>query len=598
MENELFEYKQKICLLHQKEKDLRDLYLRKLAKGEIKGPVTGIPSLDKPWLKYYEEEQILSPLPNMTAYEYLRILNSNNLNLIALEDPMLGIQLTYKDLFKKINLITKSLSALNVKPREVVSIILPPCLEEVYLFYAIDQIGACTNFIFPGTPIDEVENNMKELNSKKLIAFDDLLSQPNTLIENEDIKIVSTSFTKKYKNKYKNVLVWEDFEKSGQSLNMSLYVRNHEEPLYIAKTGGSTGKPKKVILTDKSFNLQVHQHLNSPINYCSGDRWVRVWPMFSASSAVASVHLPLCYGMTQIIEHNVDIDKLDELILNYKPSHMVMISSCIESLLKSELIKGKDLSFIKTLGIGGESVTAELEEKANQFMIEHNITSSMTYGYGMTENGSGATSRFNKETGSIGSVGVPQVNTILGIFDTETGEELTYNKEGEICILSNTFMLGYYNEPNLTKSVLKKHSDGLTWLHSGDLGYLNENGQLFVKGRIKRMIMLFSGDKVYPQDIEELLESLDIIDRAIVIPEPDTIHENSVVPCAFITVNQNISFEELEYKIKKVLKENTENFVKINNIYIKDTLPKTSIGKIDLKGLEEEAAKLSLKNKR
>ena len=592
MGNNLLDYKKKIHSLSEEDEIKRKLYLRKVALGEIMACPTGYPSIDRPWLKYYEEEQILSPLPNMTVYNYLQILNSNNLNKIAIEFS--GVQITYRNLFKEINLISKSLSSLGVKPKEIVSIILPACPEEVYLFYAIDQIGACANFIFPGTSIREVENTMGELNSSKLVALDDFWGLPNNLVNNDKIEIVSISLTGNYKNIASNIITWENFKENGKTAEMPIYIRNHEEALFIAKTGGSTGKPKNVILSDKCFNLQVHQHLNSPIDYCSGDRWVRVWPLFSASSAVASVHLPLCYGMTQIIEPAVDINRIDELILNYRPSHMIMIASCIESLLKSELIKGKDLSFIKTLGIGGESVTGELEEKVEHFMKKHNILSTMTYGYGMTENGSGATSRFNKETSSIGGVGVPQVNTIIGIFDIKTGDELNYYEEGEICILSNTLMIGYYNEPNETKNVLRKHSDGKIWLHSGDLGYIDINGQLFVKGRVKRMIMLFSGNKIYPNEIEELLESIEIIDRAVIVPEPDPLHENFVVPCAFVTINRDISIQALRYKIDETLRYSAENFVELNNIYIKSDLPQTSIGKIDLQALEKEAIQLSV----
>jgi long-chain acyl-CoA synthetase len=276
---------------------------------------------------------------------------------------------------------------------------------------------------------------------------------------------------------------------------------------------------------------------------------------------------------------------------------MMMIASCIESLLKSELIKGKDLSFIRTMGLGGEGVTAEFEKKAAGFMLEHNITSEMTYGYGMTENSSGATSRFNKETSSVGGVGVPQINTIVSIFDPETNEELKYGEEGEICVLSSTHMLGYHNEPKLTASVLKKHKDGNIWLHSGDLGCMDENGHLFVKGRTKRMIMLFSGNKIYPTEIEEMIETIDEIDRAIIVPEPDIVHEGSVVPCAFITLNTPLTEGELRSKINAVLGETMANYVNLNNIYIRTELPHTSIGKVDLKQLENESYVLSKRNK-
>ena len=472
---------------------------------------------------------------------------------------------------------------------------LPACPEEVFLFYAIDQIGACANFIFPGTPLSEVENTMEEFNSTKLIILEDILQQPNNLVNNPKIDIVTTTLTGKYQIDENNICPWNEFYELGKHVNIPIYKRNQEKPLFIAKTGGSTGKPKAVVLSDRHFNLQVHQHLNSPINYSSGDRWVRLWPLFSASAAVSSSHLPLCYGMLSVLEPKFDINKLDEIVMRSKPSHMPIISSCIDSLISSQLINGQDLSFIKTLGIGGEGVTAEFEEKAEQFMIEHNIDSCMTYGYGMTENASGVTSRFNRETSSVGSVGVPQINTVVSTFDLETNEELQYGEEGEICVLSSTFMLGYYGNEQKTNEIFKMHNDGNIWLHTGDIGYIDENGHVFIKGRTKRVIFIFTGEKVYPLDLEELLETIEEIDKVIVVAEPDPEHEGALVPCCFVTLSSQISKEELEQKVSTLLKEKAANYVRINNIHIKDHMPKTAIGKIDWKQLEEEAKTLSKK---
>lgn len=586
--------KQNIQNLRINEDAFLKLSKRKKILEQGTGHFTGFPSIDMPWLKYYTEEQIMAPIPHMTAYDFLRFSNMNNLKNVALE--YFDKKITYKDLFKNISATSKALINAGVKPGDVVTILLPACPEEEYLFYAIDQIGACANFIFPGTPLSEVEKNMELFKSNKLIVLDDILQQPNTIVGNERYEIISTTLTGEYNVKANNIKGWQSFIEEGQDTIIPNYKRDENEPLFVAKTGGSTGKPKNIMLSDKCFNIQAQQHLNSPINYNMGDRWVRLWPLFSAAIAVTSMHLPLCYGMTVVIEPALDINKLDEIIINYKPSHLVVISSCMDSLLKSEKIQGMDLSFIKTLGVGGEAVTAEYEEKALQFMLEHNIVPNMTYGYGMTENASGATSRFNDATSSVGGVGIPQVNTIVSIFDPETEEELKYYEEGEICVLSSTHMLGYYNEPEKTKAVLRKHKDGRVWLHSQDLGYMDENGQLFVKGRLKRVIFLFTGHKVYPLDIEELIESIDEIDKAIVVPEPDPIHENSLVPCVFLTLNKAITETELRRKIDEIVGQNSESFVKINSIHIKQELPKTDVGKVDLKTLEQEAFVLRKRN--
>jgi long-chain acyl-CoA synthetase len=260
-------------IVRYNEDALYKLRRRKIALGEMTGEITGYPSIDMPWLKYYTEEQILAPIPNMSALDYLKVLNNNNLNLPAIE--FLGKHITYLELFKKINDTTKSLHALGVKPGEIVTIILPACPEEVFLFYAIDQIGACANFIFPGTPLTEVEKTMEEFNSTNLIILEDILMQPNNLVNNPKYNIVTTSLAGEYKIQEKNTRTWSAFEEQGKTVEPPLYKRNQEEPLFIAKTGGSTGKPKSVILADRSFNLQAHQHLNTIQNQANGDRWFR-----------------------------------------------------------------------------------------------------------------------------------------------------------------------------------------------------------------------------------------------------------------------------------------------------------------------------------
>lgn len=565
---------------------------RKIALGEMKGEITGYPSIDMPWLKYYTEEQILAPIPNMTALEYLKVLNNNNLNIPAIE--FLGQQITYLELFKKINDTTKSLHALGVKPGEIVTIMLPACPEEVFLFYAIDQIGACANFVFPGTPLNEVEHNMEEFNSRKLIILDDILMQPNNLVNNSKYNIVTTSLTGEHKVKGKNIYTWDTFDKLSKYVEMPIYKRNQEEPLFIAKTGGTTGKPKSVLLSGRSFNLQVQQHLNADLNYSVGDRWLRMWSLFSASAAVSSSHLPLCYGMTLILEPIPDIEHLDEVLLRTKPSHMPLIASCLDSLMNSPLLEDGALSFMKSLGIGGEGVTPEFEEKANEFAKKHKIGDCMTYGYGMTENGSGASTRFDLRTSSPGGAGVPMLNNVISIFDPDTNEELKYGEEGEVCILSSTFMLGYYNDIENTNAVLKKHKDGRIWLHSGDLGTMNEDGHLFIKGRIKRVISLYTANKIFPSELEALIEIIDEVERAIVVPEEDANHPGFVRPCLFVTLNKEIPLDRLKKKIDEQL-SGLPDYTKIETIHIRGKLPSTDIGKVDIKRLEQEAMKLSKK---
>lgn len=573
------------------------LKLRKRKKilEEGKGYFTGYPSQDMPWLKYYTEEQILSPIPHMTAYDYLRLCNNNNLNNIAIE--FLGKKTTYIELFQKINKTAKALIALGVQPGDIITIALPACPEETYLLYAIDLIGACANYMFIGTPLNEIQETAKTLNSNLLIVMDELLQMPNNLINNNEINLITHSIFQVPKTIGSNVITWKNFIEKAKNTELKAYYRSEEEPLFIAKTGGSTGKPKSVVLSDKGFNLQVHQHLNTSQKYEIGDRWLRLWPLFSASAAVSSHHLPLCCGMEMIIEPNFSLDRIDEIVLEHKPSHMPFIASGIDYLINSPKIQKEGLSFMKSLGVGGEAMTEEIEIKSSEFLSKFGVEEHARIGYGMTENSSGAAARFNSETTSFRGSGVPQLNTIISIFEPNTDIEKKYGEEGEICVLSSTYMLGYYNDIDATNSVLRKHSDGQIWLHSGDLGYMNDDGHIFIQGRMKRVISLFDGHKIYPLALESLIETLEEVEKAIIIPEIDPHHPGGVRPCCFIVPSKQISEEELLNKINETCFQGQPEHSKIKTIYYKKQLPKTSIGKIDLHSLEEEAYILSKRNK-
>ena len=186
------------------------------------------------------------------------------------------------------------------------------------------------------------------------------------------------------------------------------------------------------------------------------------------------------------------------------------------------------------------------------------------------------------------------LNNIVSIFDPKTNEELKYGEEGEICVLSSTFMLGYYNDINSTNAVIKTHKDGKKWIHSGDLGYMNEDGHLFVKGRMKRVISLYTGNKIFPSELETLIEMIDEVEKAVIVPEEDNLHPGFVKPCLFVTLNKEISQTELKQKVDEAL-SGLPDYTRINTIHVREKLPTTAIGKIDLKGLEEEAMILSKK---
>lgn len=559
---------------------------RKKILEEGKGHFTGYPSVDMPWLKYYSEEEILCPIPNLSAYDYIRILNINNLNKTAINCR--GRKISYKELFKNVENTAKTLKRLGIEKGEIVTALMPTSPEEIYLLYALDKIGAAINFVIFGTPMEKICKTMKELNSTKIFIGDCFEYNAEQIYAEGITDIIEMPFnqnTRKIEGN-DNIKKWDELlEKSKNDLAIS-DVRNIEDTLFIAKTGGTTGEPKCVEINDRSFNNVSHQYLNSSLDYNVGDKWLRLWPIFHATSAISGNHLPLCAGMEIILPPEFNFTNIDEIIWNYKPNHLLLVPPLLEIIISSPLLKNKDLSFIKTIGCGGAGMTSELEKKATEFFETHNANVYLGCGYGLTENSSVATIRMNKETTVQGGVGVPLVDTTVSVFDVETGEELKYHQEGEICIKSSNFMKGYYKEEELTKKVIQRHKDGSEWIHTGDLGYIDEDGQVYIKGRIMRTIFLHSAEKVYPNDLEDRLSKVEGVKEIAVISVPDKEHEGFFVPACCIVPESSVSTDEIINNINSFCQNNVETYAIPRNIYFVSKIPVTKMGKPDTKKLE------------
>lgn len=549
--------------------------------------LTGYPSIDMPWLKYYTEEEIMCPIPDMSAYDYLRILNLNNLNKPAI--TCLETSITYKELFENIENTAKMLRRLGVQKGEIVTMILPASFEEVYLFYALDKIGAVSNYAIAGTPLNKICENMNELKSSKLIVFS--LNEEDEKYIFENTKTTDIVTTSPFDNEHKTMA-----RKMSELLEESKFdipvfeEKNDEDTLFMAKTGGTTGVPKYVMISGRSFNKVVHQFLNSSLNYSVEEKWLRLWPIFHVTSAVSGSHLPLCAGMEMILEPVVDLDKIDELIWKHKPNHLLMVPPLLEAIINSPLLKDKDLSFVKSIGCGGTGMTEALETKVLQFFKEHNMDVYLGCGYGLTENSSSAAVRMNSETAKKGIVGVPLVNTIISAFDVETGEEVKYSEKGEICIRSDNFMNGYFNDQELTNRVIKRHQDGHLWLHTGDIGFVTQDGFVYISGRMTRTIFLYTGEKVYPNSLEEKLSAIKGVKDISVISVPDSIHEGFMVPACCVVCEERETEEKIKADILNFCNEHIEKYAIPREIFVLSQLPVTKMGKVDYRALEQQAA--------
>lgn len=608
---DLLKLKQKLSKLNDRKLELRDLYLRKLSTGEIQGPSIGHPSIDKPWLRYYDDEKIKMKLPKKTAYRYLYDENINYRNRIALS--YFGQKITFENLFWNIEKTARSLKAMGVEENDIISVSLPNIPEAVYVFYAISKIGAIANMIDPRTSSEGIKDYVKEVNSKMLIMIDSYYDKVESFTLDGTLKKIvavspvaslplgiqlaykSKEFIENMKMKKKktpmnkNTMDWNQFMEKGkeyQGQTEASYVANR--PLVIEHTGGTTGKPKGVLLSNENINAVAFQSILTGIDMKREHNWLDIMPTFIAYGVGQGLHLPLVIGMETILIPQFDAKKFDELLVKYEPIHMVGVPSYWETIIKSKKLAKKDLSYIIAPTVGGDAMVKSLEVNANDFLAEHHCTSKITKGYGMTELTGGVAGTID-ENNEIGSVGIPFVQTTISVFDPVTGEELGYHEEGEICVTGPNVMLEYYKNKGETEAVLKMHADGKIWVHSKDLGYMNERGSIFITDRLKRIYPRYDGFKIQPSQIEAVVMTHPGVESCCVVGIDDIEHCQGKLPKVHFVLKTKVgeSKQVLE-QIKEICQKQLPEYLQPVEYQERKEMPLTSIGKIDYRALEEE----------
>lgn len=553
---------------------------------------TGYPSVDKPWLKYYTEEQIHAPLPHMTAYEYLKQQNAERLDYLAIDSEM-GCY-TYGELFAQIDATAKALWAMGIHKGKNVLSMFPVLPHESFLFYGIDAVGAALCQISPMYTAAEACNFANRIDADLFFVFDFILTpeMERMVYENTQIRHIVVVNVMPLTGRDERTIAWDTFIAMGRDVTLPEIHRDPaKDVLFFASSGGSTGEPRCVMLTDNCFNIAVHQYLNFDLGYFPSDKWLRLWPIFSASASCANHHMPLCAGMQMLLRAlSMDMSNFDRMVLNDKPNHLMLIPQLLDFLDQSPLIHDQDLSFIRSAGCGGMAITPQFEDRAKLFFQKHNINAFLGYGWGCTESCTIASNRNEKKSNVMGSAGIPMLNTIVSSFDVETGNELPFDTEGELCIDAPTIMLGYYHDEDATKKVLRLHADGKRWLHTGDLGKINRDGVVTVSGRMTRTIFVASAAKVYPQQLESEISQVAGVKDVVVCAVPDLDADGFFAPVCFIVPENMADAEAVKTAVEEFCTMKFPEDSRPKRVFIKDHMPLNKGNKPDILRLEKEAA--------
>lgn len=554
--------------------------------------LTGYPSIDKPWLKYYTEEQINAPLPHMTVYEYLKQQNAGRLDYLAIDSEVGNY--TYRELFAQIDATAAALWAMGIQKGKHVLSMFPVLPHESFLFYGIDAVGAALCQLAPQYTALEVRNYANRIDADLFFVFDFILTPEMEQLIYQSTKvrhIIVVNFMP-LQGRDERTIAWDAFIAQGKDV---ILPEIHRDPakdvLFFASTGGSTGEPKCVMYSDNSFNLTVHQTLHSPLNYKVKDKWLRLWPIFSGSAAIANHHMPLCKGMISVLRNHMgDNLQFFEIFMSVKPNHMILIPQMLDAMTRSELLKDQDLSFIVSIACGGTSITPQFEERVIEFFKAHGIKAFIGYAWGCSESATAGAYRVNYETAKIGSVGAPLTMADVSAFDIETGNECTYNQDGELCIRTPGMMLGYYNDSESTKKVLRIHADGSVWVHTGDLGSIDEDGIVTVQGRMTRMIMISANAKIYPAAIEAEIAKVPRVREVVFCAFPNKSGDGFFTPVCYIVPENMDNAEEVKSAVEQFCTMKFPEDFRPKRVFIKEHLPLNKGNKTDILALEKEAA--------
>lgn len=556
-----------------------------------------------PWLDFYGDTPRSIDYPQKTMYQMVEAAAKKYPNNIAYD--FMGKKTTYAAFLKRIDAAAKALLALGIRKGDRVSICMPNTPQGVDCFYALNRIGAVSNMIHPLSAPHEIAFYLNLSHSKAILTLDQFYPKLQTVqnmldapvqiliarIQDElpsllGIGYALTEGRKIPKLPKKGYILWTDALALGRRNPLPPIDGLASDVASILYSGGTTGATKGILLSNLNFNALALQTIAaSGFAPIAGMKMLSVMPLFHGFGLGIGIHTPLIAGATCILVPRFTVKTYAELLVKKKPNIIPGVPTLFEALLRAENLEGADLSFLKGMFCGGDSLSIELKKKVDAFLRDHKAVIQVREGYGTTEcvTASCLTPRDYHRSGSIG---VPFPDTFYKIVKPGTTEELPPNSEGEICLSGPTVMLGYLDNPEETANTLRRHDEGRIWLHTGDLGYMDPDGFVYFRQRIKRMIVT-SGYNVYPSQLENIIDGHPKVLLSCVIGVKDDYKMQKVK--AFVALQNGVEpSEEVKRELLAYCSERIAKYAMPKEIEFRKELPKTLVGKVAYRILEEE----------
>ena len=557
-----------------------------------------------PWKEHLGEVPFHLDYFEGSMFEKVESIAKEYPNNIAFD--FMGKSTTYRQMVTEIERCAKALKTIGIRENDKVTIAMPNCPQAIYLFYAVNLVGGIANMIHPLSAEKEIEFYLNESESVLAITLDQFYDKferirQNTKVVNIVIASVKDALSRPIKAGYMltagrkiqkipddaPVLMWKDFLRLSRSCFYKTYKvrRTGDDPAVILYSGGTTGTTKGIVLTNRNFNALAQQITATNPMFRPGDKMLAAMPLFHGFGLGVCIHSMLGNGGRCILIPRFTAKSYAKQIVKYKCNFIAGVPTLYEALLRLPSMEGKDLSSLKGVFSGGDSLSIELKKKFDKFLYDHKAVIQVREGYGTTETVTACCltpPHMHKE----GSIGLPFPYTYIKIVEPGTDKELPYGEEGEILLAGPTVMKEYMKHPDETANTLRTHADGLTWVYTGDLGTMDSEGFVFFKGRAKRMI-ISSGYNVYPAQIENLLDANELVQMSCVIGVPDAYKMQKVK--AFVKLNPGVpANDETKKAILDYCSTHVAKYAMPYDVEFREELPKTLVGKVAYRILEEE----------
>ena len=551
-------------------------------------------------------EKFMIDYPKLTMYQMVEKAAKEFPGDDALE--FFGKKIKYHELLQRINRCSRAFAAAGIKKGEAVTLCMPNVPQTVESFYALNRIGAIANMVHPQSAQNEITYYLNVSQSKAIVTVDLFYENVKKAVENADHPVrmvicrmqdelpfpLNLAFLiKKGKDYLKypdtdNSILYKKFLKAADSVgSVNTVSYEKDRTAVILYSGGTSGLPKGICLTDLNFNACAMQARTSmETNISNKMRMLSCMPMFHGFGLGINIHIILIYGACCMLMPTFDKHSYAKALIDKKPNFIAGVPTIFEALLHLPELEGKDLSYLKGMFCGGDSLSVELKKSIDAFLKEHHAGIQVREGYGLTECVT-ASCLTPKNEYRENSIGLPFPDTYYQIVAPGTDDVLPYGEEGEIILRGPTLMKGYLNNPEETAKTLRRLADGNIWLYTGDLGSMDEDGYVYFKQRIKRMIIT-NGYNVYPGPIENVIDGIDEVAYSCVIGVKDPRRMQRVR--AYVVLRDGVQpSDQLKEKIMQELSLHVAKYALPKEIFFRDELPKTLVGKVAYRKLEEEA---------